>query len=140
MATLFVAALRAQGVPARVLAGRWAKSAVRGERVGALPYFQGHVKAEFFAQGVGWVPADLSSAVVHDRSPEKLRYFGSDRGDFLTLHVDTDLVLDTVHFGSRSMTYLQNSAYWATGSGSFEGAIVTKDWRVTPVGAKTGKP
>ncbi|MHC5054232.1 MAG: transglutaminase-like domain-containing protein [Planctomycetota bacterium] len=139
LATLFVAALRSQGVPARVLAGRWAKSARPGERAGPACYFQEHVKAEFFASGVGWVPADLSSAVVHDKSPGKLRYFGNDDGDFLTFHVDTDLELDTLHFGRKTVTYLQKAAYWATGSGDFEGAVVDEDWRVGPLRRARGR-
>jgi len=34
MAVLFVTALRAQGIPARTLAGRWAKSAKPDDKIG----------------------------------------------------------------------------------------------------------
>jgi hypothetical protein len=130
LCVLFVTVLRSQGIPARMLAGRWALSAKPGERVGSVDYFQEHVKAEFFAQGVGWVPADPSSAVLHDRSADKLRYFGNDPGDFLTLHVDPDLTVDTVHFGIKSVSLLQKPAYWAAGGGTFDGAVVREGWRV----------
>jgi transglutaminase-like putative cysteine protease len=90
LAVLFCTVMRSQGIPARTLAGRWANSAKPDEKIGRVSYFQEHVKAEFFAQNVGWVPVDLSSAVLHDRSAEKLAYFGNDRGDFLTLHLDND--------------------------------------------------
>src|SRR5437763_984527 len=39
---------------------------------GEGPNFTPHVPAEFYAEGVGWVPADLS-----------FRRFGEDAGDFL---------------------------------------------------------
>src|SRR5262249_48918831 len=50
LAIVFVSALRGNGVPARLVVGRWASSA---NLKSGDPY-QYHVKAEFFAQGVGW--------------------------------------------------------------------------------------
>ena len=130
MAVLFVTALRAQGIPARTLAGRWAKSAKPDDKIGAIQYYQEHVKAEFFAQGIGWVPADLSSAVLHDRSPDKLEFFGNDRGDFLTFHLDNDLSLDSLYFGVHVMPWLQDAAYWVTGTGSVTHAVIRQSWTV----------
>lgn len=130
MAALFVAALRSQGVPARTLCGRWAISAKDGERYHGVAYAQQHVKAEFFAQGVGWAPVDLSSAVLHDRSHQKLEFFGADDGDFITLHIDGDVVFNPLRFGEQTMPYLQNVSYWARGEGSFEGTTVEEKWRV----------
>jgi transglutaminase-like putative cysteine protease len=130
LSTLFVAALRSQGVPAHTLAGRWAKSAVPGEHMGEVAYFQEHVKAEFYAKGVGWVPADLSSAILHDTTPNKMRFFGNDPGDFITMHLDSELSFDTVFFGTKTLTLLQKASYWAIGSGNFEGVVVTENWTV----------
>jgi transglutaminase-like putative cysteine protease len=111
MSVLFAAALRANHIPARVLAGRWAQSAKPDERVGGAPYFQAHVKAEFFAKGVGWVPVDPSSAVQYDKGG--LRYFGNDPGDFLTMHVDTDLSVDTGWGGEKkSVPWMQGVKFW----------------------------
>jgi transglutaminase-like putative cysteine protease len=134
LAALFVTALRSQGVPARTLAGRWAVSARPGQRMGQVLYFQEHVKAEFFAQGIGWVPVDLSSAVLHDRSTEKLRYFGNDPGDFVTWHLDTDLAFDTQRFGRKTCTLLQRPSYWVAGSGSMQGVVTREDWTVRSAG------
>jgi len=131
MAVLFVTALRVQGIPARALAGRWAQSAKPDDKIGPIKYYQEHVKAEFFAQGVGWVPADLSSAVLHDPSPAKLEFFGNDRGDFLTFHLDNDLIIDTLHFGVKGMPWLQDAAYWVTGTGSVTNAEIRQSWSVT---------
>jgi transglutaminase-like putative cysteine protease len=131
LAVLFATVLRSQGIPARTLAGRWAVSAKPDEKIGEVKYHQEHVKAEFFAQGVGWVPVDLSSAILHDRSPGKLEYFGKDPGDFLTLHFDNDLALDTLYFGIRSMPLLQRPSYWARGSGTVDNAVIREGWNVT---------
>ena len=131
MAVLFVAAMRANGIPARVLSGCWAKSAESSAALSGVRYYQTHVKAEFFAAGVGWVPVDLSSAVLHDKSAEKTRYFGHDAGDFLTMHVDPELKIDTIHFGVKTIPWLQQFHYYATGKGKVDGAKYTMDWKVT---------
>jgi hypothetical protein len=130
LSALFVAVLRSQGIPARTLAGRWATSVRVDQRMGSVRYFQEHIKAEFYAQGVGWVPVDLSSAVLHDTSDAKLRYFGNDAGDFITWHLDTDLVFDTLHFGRKTHTLLQRPSYWIKGVGSMAGVTTSEDWQV----------
>jgi len=76
------------------------------------------------------VPADLSSAVLHDRSPDKLEFFGNDRGDFLTFHLDNDLSLDSLYFGVHVMPWLQDAAYWVTGTGSVTHAVIRQSWTV----------
>lgn len=130
MCLLFTAALRANDIPARVLAGRWADSSKPGENLGGAAYHQAHVKAEFHAQGVGWVPVDPASAVLHDRSKAGLRYFGNDAGDFLTMHLDTDLQVDSIHFGKKTLPWLQGITYWVAGIGNPDQAIVTERWEV----------
>ncbi len=126
---LFVAAMRSQGVPARALVGRWAISASHGKHGDS----QEHVKAEFFAQGVGWVPVDLSSAILHDKTAEKLKYFGRDPGDHLAFAVDTDVLIDTRYFGVKTITWLQSACYWARGAGNFDGEKTEEDWKVVAV-------
>jgi len=130
LAALFVAALRANGVPARTLYGRWAKSAEPDARLNGVAYYQWHVKAEFFAAGVGWVPADPGVAVQHDRSPDGLRYFGTDAGDFLTMHVDAALAVEAGPFGPQTIANLQTPAWWVTGSGRAEPRRTTEGWAV----------
>jgi transglutaminase-like putative cysteine protease len=141
LAALFVTALRSQGVAARTLAGRWAMSARPGQRMGSVAaYFQEHIKAEFFAPGVGWVPADLSSAILHDQSAEKLRYFGNDAGDFVTWHLDTDLAVDTRYFGRRNYVLLQRPCYWVIGAGSMQGVVTREEWTVRSAGPSDPPP
>jgi transglutaminase-like putative cysteine protease len=128
MSVLFVAALRSNRVPARVLSGRWAESAKAGDKVGGLAYYQTHIKAEFFAKGIGWVPVDPASAALSDK--EGLRHFGHDAGNFLTMHVDPDLLVNTVHFGQKTVPWLQGVSYWVAGAGSTEGGVTKTDWQV----------
>ncbi len=78
------------------------------------------MKATFFAAGVGWVPVDIGSAMLLDKSSEGLEFFGTDNADFLTLHVDTDLEFDTVFFGRKTVETVQAPVFWVTGSGSFD--------------------
>jgi hypothetical protein len=131
LSILYVATLRANRIPARARSGRWAFPSEEGRN----PLDEPHVKTEFFATGVGWVPADIGSAVALGKTPDGLDYFGIDDADFLTLHLDTDLVLDTVFFGRKSMTWLQGASFWVNGSGTLEGvtAPVTSNIRVERV-------
>jgi hypothetical protein len=61
---------------------------------------QCHVKSEFYATNIGWIPVEMSAA-TEDKLSNPARYFGVDAGNFLTLHVDPDLVIDSLWFGVR---------------------------------------
>ncbi|MBL9084073.1 MAG: transglutaminase family protein [Planctomycetales bacterium] len=139
MCVMFVSAMRANKVPSRVLAGCWAKSSVEDAMLQGTRYYQTHVKAEFFASGIGWVPVDPSSAVLHDRSEEKLEYFGNDPGDFLTLHVDPDLKVDSIHFGVKTLPWLQQFNFFVRGKGTMDGMTTKMDWQVTSTKAEPQK-
>src|SRR5205085_6623815 len=111
LSMLLVAALRAGGVPARTLYGRWAESAKPGEKADDQPFLQWHVKAEFYATGIGWVPVDMASGILHDKSPEGLEFFGKDPGNFLTIHVDPNMMVDTKVDGQKTLMGLQRPAF-----------------------------
>jgi hypothetical protein len=133
LCVVFASALRAHGIPARLLVGRWAISSKPNEVAGEVAFYQQHVKAEFYARGLGWVPVDLSSAILHDKSPSGLRFFGHDPGDFVVMHVDPELLVDTVHFGKQAVDWLQGPAYWVSGGGSLKGSKTTEEWQVKVV-------
>lgn len=128
MAVLFVSTLRGNRLPARVLSGRWAESAKADEKVGGFTYYQTHVKAEFYVKGIGWVPVDPASTALGDKGG--LRFFGHDAGNFLTMHVDTDLLVNTIHFGQKSVTWLQGVSFWVAGSGTTDNPMTRMDWQV----------
>ncbi len=130
LSVLFVSALRAHGIPARTLVGRWAKSSIPGDRLGAYAFHQWHVKAEFHAAGVGWVPADPTLAILLDRSADAAQSFGSDPGEFLTFHVDPGLEVNTVLFGRQKVTTLQNPHWWVSSRNRLTSGKVVEDWKV----------
>jgi transglutaminase-like putative cysteine protease len=125
---LLVAVLRASGVPARPVVGRWAASEQPPAKKGEAPYSQTHVKAEFFARGIGWIPVDLSSGIIDDSRGE-FAYFGNDDGDFVVMHVDTDFVLDSF-VGGRLTVYLSQGVMWWQRGGSGKGERVKGKWSV----------
>jgi transglutaminase-like putative cysteine protease len=126
---LFVAVMRANNIPARGLAGRWATSSKPGDSMFATM----HVKAEFFAPGIGWVPVDPSRAASGGKAEPALRFFGVDAGDLLVMHVDPDLIVDTVWFGKKSVELMQTVTFWATGSGSMDKGVSQDSWQVNKV-------
>jgi transglutaminase-like putative cysteine protease len=121
------ATLRAAGIPARLLVGRWARSADPTERLEGLPYRQWHVKLEFHLDGIGWIPGD---AAVGMERPEA--WFGVQHADFITMHVDP-LVRPVTLFGEEELTWAQGVAFWVRGGGDFEQMVVDEQWIVTPV-------
>jgi hypothetical protein len=130
LSVLFASILRLNNIPARTLWGRWAKSAEPGKIWFNHPYYQTHVKAEFFARGVGWVPVDVSSAILQDQSPEGVKFFGNDPGDFITFHVDGNLEIDTLLFGIKSLGNLQTTRWWIRGDGMLTDEQVIESWQV----------
>jgi len=136
LTALFVAALRANGIPARQLVGRWAESAEKDEKLDGKDWQKEHIKAEFYAAGIGWVPVDLSVAVDIDRRPGSLRHFGRDNADFIVMHLETDITLEVEKLGQRTMQFLQEPAFFVSGQGTMERATWKSDWHVAPLGAK----
>jgi hypothetical protein len=132
LSQLLVTILRGNDIPARTLEGRWAQSSKPKELVGELPYYQTHVKAEFFSNGVGWVPVDIATALL-DKRGDGLNSFGRDPGDFLTLHVNPNLRLDSIHFGKQVIDSLQGPAYWVTGQGSVKPTETHEKWEVRTI-------
>lgn len=84
---LFTAACRANGIPCRMLSGRWATNTNSrgGLNAGEV---KTHVYIEFFDPLVGWIPDDISGAVQSGSE------FGADpRSGFVTMHFDSDLII-----------------------------------------------
>jgi hypothetical protein len=112
---LFASLMRVSGIPARICAGRMAVSQKPGDTTG--DYKKNHVRAEFFARGIGWVPVDCSAAVC-DTAGDDFACFGNDAGDFIALADDHDFVIDTIIAGKQHLTSNQHVQYWWRGTGS----------------------
>lgn len=83
LSLLFVAVMRANGVPARSLFGRWANTQTDD-------YGQFHVVSEFFVPSSGWVPVEVINS-IGSKPEDSDAFFGNDGGGFITFHLDTDL-------------------------------------------------
>jgi transglutaminase-like putative cysteine protease len=87
LAWVFVRTMRANGVPARMIFGRWAASEVP-PKDGQPGFGQWHAKAEFFASGLGWVAIDMSGGVGQQAGGNPLVCFGNEPGDFVVFDLD----------------------------------------------------
>ncbi len=122
LSSLFASLMRANAVPARLLGGRWAASQKGDDS-------KTHVKAEFFAHGVGWVPVDASGA-VGDTGGSDFACFGNDAGDFVTFANDQSLMLDLFVSGNVDIPIFQGLAHWWRGSGADRNSRFTEMWTV----------
>ncbi len=128
----FCAAMRASGVPCRVLS---LQQVALGGNVGGSE--RGHAANEFFCEGVGWVPCDLTGGCTNSGDlTEALTYFGQDRGDTLmTFNGEDDFTVDTLKFGSR---HPEPSGDCRNGCGSAPPAQTSGSWGLFFTGTDTG--
>ncbi len=132
LSQLFVSTMRLHGIPARCLFGRWAESAKLNEKLGKIDYFQWHVIAEFYVDGIGWIPVDCSSAIIWEKpGTGETRNFGQQAGNFLTQHIDPDLEIDSIHFGVVKLQNIQQPTWWVRGTGKVDGNTQAEGWKVT---------
>ncbi|GAM18601.1 hypothetical protein SAMD00019534_017760 [Acytostelium subglobosum LB1] len=121
---LFAAIMRMHGIPARLLFGRWASTPAEGEQCF-------HVKGEFYADGIGWIPYDPASAILHDHATPHTKFFGNDGGNFITMHLDHNIDgIDTAIIGNKQLEFTQGVSYWVTGSGTNDKSSVVQKWTV----------
>ncbi len=129
MSFMFVGAMRASDIPARLIVGRVAQPRRPGSKPSDTAYDRPHIRAEVFLGGIGWVPVDPSEAQGNKNRPVTA-YIGNDPGDLLVLHVDVDLKLpfpDKV----RESQFLQiDPFYWTTGTGTFDGHFGPTGWEL----------
>jgi transglutaminase-like putative cysteine protease len=140
MSLLFVAAMRANGVPARLLVGRTALPPKPGSTPGTLDYDRPHARAEFHVPGVGWVPVDPAYANLDTARPVA-DFVGHDPGDLLVLHLESDLKLPFPD-QTRSADLLQLApAVWVHGKGKTELTFAPAGWdlKATPARGTPGE-
>jgi transglutaminase-like putative cysteine protease len=92
LSVLFVSAMRANQIPARILF-LWPAKTLKPDAKGVI---SGHAQAEFFAEGVGWVPVDIANVMdARALGKKPLRPFGEDDGFYLVAQVNPDYMIDT---------------------------------------------
>jgi transglutaminase-like putative cysteine protease len=73
LSTVYVSILRANGIPARCLSGR------------TLKPDEPHIRTDFYAESVGWVPGDPSVAIAENSADAG---FGHESSDMVIMHFD----------------------------------------------------
>ncbi len=125
MSYLFIATMRANGIPARLLVGRTAQPPKPGTSPGDLDFDRPHARPEFHVPGLGWVPADPTYANTNTGKPVG-DFVGTDPGDLLVLHVEADLRLpypDQVRTGELLQL---GPGLWVHGKGKFDVAAAPR--------------
>jgi hypothetical protein len=49
------------------------------------------------------------------------------------MHTDYGLVVDTIHFGTKTIRILQGTSYWVAGSGDLDGKRREETWIVDSI-------
>ncbi len=132
LSNLFIAVLRDNAVPARKLIGRMANSGKMYDPASATAAGEGkeHVKAEFFARSIGWVPIDAAAAVS---SPDAgaFAFFGNDPGDFITFSNDPYGTTETFVAGKLWGVAAQDVGIWWRAGDPTRKIRIEKTWTVT---------
>jgi transglutaminase-like putative cysteine protease len=121
--SLFVALARAKGIPARHVVGYWALSGLD----------QTHVWAEFYLQGLGWVPVDPT---VGQSSPDTEKYFGYMDNQRVILNKGLNFPFVPAAPDNVLAAHLQTPTWWFWGSSGDSSSIGLDrtEWTVTPIG------
>lgn len=115
---LFIALCRAKGIPARPIVGYWA---ISGKD-------QTHVWAEFFLEGIGWIPVD---ATIGQQSSEKRQYyFGNMDNQRVILSKGYNTPLVPQGPDGFVAPILQVPMWWYWGSGDTQSLSMDRDWAV----------
>jgi hypothetical protein len=109
---VFVSGCRANHIPARLLVGQWLKTVDHGGSL-ELAGRQAHVIAEFYDPFIGWIPVDISSALMHVGGRDD--YFGREPGYFFAWHFDTDFHFDVPGGANGHVQWIQNPSPWFAG-------------------------
>lgn len=124
---LYIAALRANGIPARMLLGRSSVKSASAAESGRMP---GHGAVELYADNVGWIYCDPAGGASHPKKP--LDHFGRSNGHLLVLQIDPDMKVpgskaDTV----RTVRSLTSPSFASRGKGKTESKMTPLSWTVT---------
>jgi transglutaminase-like putative cysteine protease len=128
-AVVFAAAMRANGIPARVMGGIMLKAP-------ADVVVPSHLRAEFFLAEAGWVPVEFNYAL--DDPQDAQAHFGEDNGDLLVHEVGTDISVPQIEGDARVVYGLErpNVSVWGKGSGTITYRALTWDVTTLPISAE----
>jgi transglutaminase-like putative cysteine protease len=120
---LFIALSRAKGIPARPVVGYWAISGTD----------QTHVWAEFFLEGIGWIPVDATvaqlSAIKHNIAMRDY-YFGNMDNQRIILSKGFNIKLVPAGPNGFIAPLLQTPYWFYWGSGNTNNLQLYLNWMV----------
>jgi len=117
--SLFIALCRARGIPARPIVGYWA---ISGND-------QTHVWAEFFLEGIGWIPVDPT---IGQQSPEyEDYYFGNMDNQRIILSKGFNHKLVPSAPDDYVAAILQVPLWWYWGKGDADQLSMSRSWIVS---------
>ncbi len=118
---LFIALSRAKGIPARPVVGYWA---ISGND-------QTHVWAEFYLEGIGWIPVD---ATIGQQSADKnAYYFGNMDNQRVVLSKGYNTTLVPAGPDGYIAPILQVPMWWFWGNGDANKIKMDRSWTVSKV-------
>ena len=119
-ASLFIALSRAKGIPARSVVGYWAITGIE----------QTHVWAEFYIEGIGWIPVDPTIGQQSDSN--KKYYFGNMDNQRVILEKGFNIPLDPPAPDNFLAPLMQGPSWWFWGDGDGNKInLVVTSWNVT---------
>jgi hypothetical protein len=127
---VFVAACRANHIPARLLVGQCFKARRAGDSTVLTGGRQAHVIAEFYDPAIGWIPEDISSQFLHVGGFGDLNFFGRDPGYFFAWHTDTDFYFDTPRKSPAHEQWIQNPSLWFSEDADDANDTMTHHWDI----------
>lgn len=118
---LFIALCRASGIPARPVVGYWAISGSN----------QTHVWAEFYLEGVGWIPVDVTIGQMEKENRDY--YFGNMDNQRVILSKGYNSPLMPTTPDSYVAPILQCPFWWYWGSGDGSKFTLSRTWAVRDI-------
>ena len=119
-ASLFIALARAKGIPARSIVGYWAISGTE----------QTHVWAEFYLEGIGWIPVDPT--IGQQSASNKEYYFGNMDNQRVILEKGFNIPLDPPGPDDFLAPLIQGPYWWFWGNGDGDKmSLEVTSWNVT---------
>lgn len=104
-ASLFIALARAKGIPARSVVGYWAITGIE----------QTHVWAEFYIEGVGWIPVDPT--IGQQSMSKREYYFGNMDNQRVILEKGFNIPMDPPTDDHDIASLMQGPYWWFWGEG-----------------------
>jgi len=127
---VFVAACRANKIPARLLVGQWFKTRELADGTLDQTGRQAHVIAEFFDPQIGWIPEDISSTLLKVPGHADTNFFGRDPGYFFTWHIDTDFHFAVPQKADEHVQWIQNPSLWFSKNAEDASDSISHHWKL----------